>query len=86
MQIIPIDPLMPGWMLRPKTEFRVRIPYADKRARSLIHGAWNAVVPQSYTYLSENDLLETLTRLFNGDSSAQAPLTAPPSRRRLRRS
>jgi hypothetical protein len=86
VQIIPIDPLMPGWMLRPKTEFRVRIPYADKRARSLIHGAWNAVVPQSYTYLSENDLLETLTRLFNGDSSAQAPLTAPPSRRRLRRS
>lgn len=65
LQTVPIDPLMPGWMLRPDAAFRAKIPYTCKRQRSLAGVVWDAIYPQQYTYLSEEELTENLAHLFN---------------------
>ncbi len=64
LQTVPIDPRMPGWMLRPEAAFRAYIPYACKRNRNLAGVVWGRIVPQQYTYLDEEALVESLTNVF----------------------
>lgn len=64
VQTVPIDPLMPGWMLRPETPFRVKIPFANKRKRSLDGVVWNSFAPQQHTYQDENELVQELGHIF----------------------
>lgn len=71
LQTVPIDPMMPGWMLRPDVAFRAKIPYACDRSRSLDHVIWGSITPQNYTYLSEEELVESLTRVFGVDEMSE---------------
>ncbi len=66
LQTVPIDPSMPGWMLRPDTAFRTEIPY-----RYIKYGiiesttvSWGAFRPQPYTYMSEEELLDGFANLL----------------------
>jgi len=63
-QTVPIDPLMPGWMLRPETPFRAKIPFVHKRKRSLEGVVWNSFAPQQHTYQDEDELVQELARIF----------------------
>jgi hypothetical protein len=63
-QTVPIDPLMPGWMLRPETPFRAKIPFVHKRKRSLEGVVWNSFAPQQHTYQNEDELVQELARIF----------------------
>lgn len=69
VQTVPIDPLMPGWMLRPEAPFRAKIPFANKRKRTLDDVVWNSFVPQQHTYQDENELVQVLARIFNSDGN-----------------
>jgi hypothetical protein len=71
LQTVPIDPQMPGWMLRPEAAFRARIPYACEYNRSLEAVVWGRIMPQEYTYLSEEALVARLTDLFYPDKTGQ---------------
>jgi hypothetical protein len=71
LQTVPIDPLMPGWMLRPEAAFRAKIPYVCKRQRSLAGVVWGAILPQQYSYLNEEELVEDLEHLFNRAGASQ---------------
>ncbi len=71
LQTVPIDALMPGWMLRPEAAFHARIPYACERDRSLDAVIWNYITSQQYTYLSEDELVEHLTGVFYPDGIRQ---------------
>ncbi|WP_129626111.1 HsdM family class I SAM-dependent methyltransferase [Candidatus Oscillochloris fontis] len=64
IQTVPIDPLMPGWMLRPETPFRAKIPFANKRKRSLDGVVWNSFAPQQHTYQDEKELVQELSYIF----------------------
>jgi len=77
LQIVPIDPRMPGWMLRPEVAFRTRIPYQCKRSRSLEDVVWPADFwPQQYTYMTEEELVADLARVF-GTQSEVTPEESP---------
>lgn len=71
LQTVPIDPQMPGWMLRPEAAFRARIPYACEYNRSLEAVVWGRITPQEYTYLSEEVLVARLTDVFYPDKTGQ---------------
>jgi hypothetical protein len=71
LQTVPIEPLMPGWMLRPEAAFRAKIPYACKRRRSLEGVIWGAILPQENTYLLEEELVTNLERAFNRVGESQ---------------
>jgi hypothetical protein len=61
LQTVPIIPVMPGWLLRPETNFRTSIPRACVRRRSLKNNtSWGYFYPQDYTYLSEEELFDQL--------------------------
>jgi len=64
VQTVPIDPLMPGWMLRPETPFRAKIPFVNKRKRSLEGVVWNSFTPQQHTYQDEEELVQELARIL----------------------
>ncbi|MBX0328584.1 SAM-dependent methyltransferase [Oscillochloris sp. ZM17-4] len=67
LQTVPIDPLMPGWLLRPEAAFRAKIPFINKRRRTLEHVIWGSFTPQQYTYRSETELVQELGSIFNSD-------------------
>jgi hypothetical protein len=64
IQTVPIDSLMPGWMLRPDTPFRAKIPFINKRKRSLDGVVWNSFTPQQHTYQDESELIQELSHIF----------------------
>ncbi len=64
VQTVLIDPLMPGWMLRPETPFRAKIPFDNKRKRSLEGVVWNSFTPQQHTYQDEDELVQELARIL----------------------
>ncbi len=57
---------MPGWLLRPGTEFYTKIPrhYVDQEYISFNNIDWDTFHPQMYTYLSEVDLMEDFANLL----------------------
>ncbi len=61
VQTVPIHPAMPGWLLRPDVEFKVRIPSECRRARALTDVTWGHFEPQGFTYLEEEELLQKLS-------------------------
>lgn len=65
-QTVPIADAMPGWMLRPGAAFKARIPQDNFRQQSLEGVKWFNIVPQEYTYLSEDELIDELDRTFAG--------------------
>jgi hypothetical protein len=69
LQVVPIDPLMPEWMLREGSAFRTTIPYQVARAHTLKGVRWGPFSRQPYTQLSEEDLLWQMSLL-------NAPITA----------
>lgn len=67
LQTVPITPAMPGWMLRPETAFRTKIPRECVQKRSLQDVVWGKFTPQNYTYLSEDELFDQLTSTFHSE-------------------
>jgi N-6 DNA Methylase len=65
-QRVQITPSMPGWLLRPGTEFYTKIPrhYVDQEYISFNNIDWDTFHPQMYTYLSEVDLMEDFANLL----------------------
>ncbi len=65
LQTVQIVPSMPGWMLRPDAAFSTRIfdEYLenDNIGQAVID--WNTFIPQSYTYLSGEELFAKLTAI-----------------------
>jgi len=66
LQTIPIHPAMPGWMLRKRAAFRVKIPYQQAEMGFLgsDFSGWGRFEPQPYTYLSEDELLDEIFDVF----------------------
>jgi hypothetical protein len=61
VRTVPIHPAMPGWLLRPDAEFRVKIPPAYHKAHDLSSVTWAQFEPQGFTYLDDDELLEKLS-------------------------
>jgi len=55
---------MPGWLLRPGAAFRAKLSEENYRQQSLDGAFWIDIVPQEYTYLSEDELLDQLDARF----------------------
>lgn len=72
LQTVPIDPLMPGWLLRPEVSFRAKIPFNNKRKRTLEGVIWNDFTPQQYTYLDEASILRNLGSIFGDPEDRKA--------------
>ena len=68
----PITPAMPGWMLRPKTSFRTTIPDRCVQERSLETVVWGRFVPQPNTYMSEVELLESISAAIERTAAVRA--------------
>ena len=66
----PISDEMPGWMLRPGAAFRARISEESYRQESLDGVVWENIVPQEYTYLTEDELLDQLNASLSETSSS----------------
>ncbi|MHB8599397.1 MAG: HsdM family class I SAM-dependent methyltransferase [Ktedonobacteraceae bacterium] len=69
LQTVRIVPTMPGWMLRNGAAFRTKIPaiYLDEDRIDLENIDWGAFRPQSYTYMSEEELFADLSNLLHED-------------------
>lgn len=69
LQTVRIVPAMPGWMLRSGAAFRTKIPaiYLDEDRIELENIDWGAFRPQSYTYMSEEELFAELSNLLHED-------------------
>lgn len=65
LQTVPITPPMPGWLLRPETAFRTRIPRECIRKRSLVGVYLGKFSPQHYTYLNEEEILNKLGKILS---------------------
>ncbi len=65
LQKMPITDEMPGWMLRPGAVFRARISEENYRRQSLDDVVWAHIIPQEYTYLTEDQLLDRLDASFS---------------------
>lgn len=76
LQTVPIDSLMPGWMLRSDVAFRAKIPYECERQRSLEGVVWGNIEPQQHTYLDEQELIDELAHIFDSDGTNQYDTTA----------
>jgi hypothetical protein len=61
----PIVDEMPGWMLRPGAAFSAEISEENYRRQSLDGVVWANIAPQKYTYLNEEELIESLTVAFS---------------------
>ena len=61
LQIVPIAPSMPGWLLRPNATFCTTIPrhLADVKYLGEFQ-EWGIFYPQEYAYMDEEELLESL--------------------------
>lgn len=64
-QVVDIVANMPGWMLRPNAAFRTKIPRYSLRNGNLQDVSWGTFLPQTYTYLDEDELFDELSRLQN---------------------
>lgn len=69
LQTVQIVPSMPGWMLHPNTAFCTKIPsdFIEKGQIDLHNTSWGMFYPQSYTYLTEEDLFTRLTDILHED-------------------
>jgi hypothetical protein len=70
LQHVPIDPAMPGWLLRPGAPFRVHVPKAAARQRSLAGIRCGRFEVQEYAYLDEAELLASLSEQLYRDAEA----------------
>lgn len=70
LQTTPIADPMPGWMLRPGVSFRAEINQDHFRRQSVEGVTWFNIVPQEYTYLDEDELIDELDHTFAGIMSA----------------
>lgn len=61
LQHVPIDPAMPGWLLRPGAPFRVQVSKLAARQRSLEGIRFGRFDVQDYAYLDETELLTSLS-------------------------
>jgi len=55
---------MPDWMLCPGAEFRAKISEDNYRRHDLDGVTWAHFVPQEYTHLTEDELLDLLDTIF----------------------
>lgn len=62
-QLVEIVAAMPGWMLRPNAAFRTKIPRSCIKNGSLENVTWGKFLPQTYTYLDEDELFDELAKL-----------------------
>ena len=69
LQTARIVPAMPGWMLRSGAAFRTKIPaiFLDEDRIDLENIDWGAFRPQSYAYMSEEELFAELSNLLHED-------------------
>lgn len=65
LQVVPISPVMPGWLLRSEAAFRTTIPRACVRQHSLKNVSWGKFYPQDYTYLTEEELFNGLRDILS---------------------
>lgn len=65
-QEVRIVPSMPGWLLRSGATFYTRIPrrYVKQGYIDFVAVDWDTFRPQTYTYLSETELIENFVNLF----------------------
>lgn len=65
LQAVQIVPSMPGWMLRPNVAFSTRISDEHLENGNISQAIidWDTFIPQSYTYLSEEELFAKLTAI-----------------------
>jgi hypothetical protein len=70
-QKVQIAPSMPGWMLRTNAAFHTKIPreYIENDAVDFDSADWGAFYPQHYTYLTDEELLDELARIFHRDDT-----------------
>jgi hypothetical protein len=66
LQVVPISPAMPEWLLKPETWFIVKISRECVRRRSLDGVVWGEFMPQPYADLLDKELWEQLQEKFNG--------------------
>jgi hypothetical protein len=66
-ETVPIVASMPGWMLRPNVAFQTRVPRFCVKNQSLANVFWGKFTPQEYTYLSNEELFDQLTKSFIPD-------------------
>lgn len=59
-QEVSIHPSMPGWMLRPNAQFRTQISYECVQQKNLSGTEWGTFLPQMYTYMNEDEILDGL--------------------------
>ncbi len=66
LQQVQIVPSMPGWMLRPGAEFYTKVPRNAVRQGHIDFDNvdWDVFYPQTYTYLSEVELMQDFARLL----------------------
>jgi len=64
LQEVPITDEMPDWMLCPGAEFRAKISEENYRRQSLDGVVWADIIPQEYTNLTEDELLDLLDTIF----------------------
>ena len=72
LQTVPITDAMPGWMLRPGAAFKAQIPQEHFPRQSLEDVAWFNIVPQEYTYLNDEELIDELDRTFSNITLSQS--------------
>jgi hypothetical protein len=65
----PIDDKMPGWFLRANSAFRTKVSRDVLSHGGMINVNWGQFRPQNYTYLTEDELLDGLTGLFQANRS-----------------
>jgi len=66
LQQVNIVPSMPGWLLRPNAAFLTKIPRDYRRQKKIDPDTydWGAFRPQPYMYMTNEDLLEGLSKHF----------------------
>ena len=65
-QTVQVVPSMPGWLLRSGAAFYTRIPRSYVKQNHIDFAAvdWDTFHPQTYTYLSESELVEDFANFF----------------------
>lgn len=66
LQQVNIVPSMPGWLLRPNAAFLTKIPREYRRQKKIDPNTydWGVFRPQPYMYMTNEDLLEELSKHF----------------------
>lgn len=65
LQRVRITPSMPGWLLRPEVEFYTKLPfdYVEQERIPFENIDWDTFYPQTYTYMSEDELMNSFAKL-----------------------